>query len=96
MKRESFGEPYGDDTWNYKIYDYNAKTVGDFVQEVLSQYTDEFGSCVIWGHFEYGFLKYRFGKIVNPFTDENVNSLEINYVSANGGWSEMTYYIHAK
>lgn len=86
--------PFGDCTSNYEVVFHKPYTVREFVSEVLENVHE-------WGDFrivEKGYpfgsevSEYRYGKILTKFSDETL-SRTIKSVKANGGWSNMTYYI---
>lgn len=89
----------GDETTPYKVTDYQAKTVVEFVSEVLEEEPKE------WGYFEVkhetrGFLfspriEYRYGKLLNEIP-EAWQHQEIEKIESCGGWSRMDYYITTK
>lgn len=94
MEREIVGWPYYDTTCTYDVYAYDAETVGDFVQEVLSQYKNEVGSFAIRNTFEHDSLEYGRGEITKHFKYDKTNNLEIDYVECNGSYGVMCYSIY--
>lgn len=99
MKLTAIGRTMGDETTPYKVTDYQAKTVVEFVNEVLKEEPKE------WGYFEVkhetrGFLfspriEYRYGKLLNEIPDDWQHK-EIEKIESCGGWSRMDYYITPK
>lgn len=88
MKRTQITITRGDETAIYAVTGYNAKTVGEFVNEVLSEYPKE------WGSFEVNnlLLNYRYGLIIDDIP-LNVKDMRIKKIEAEGGWSRMDYTI---
>ncbi|MBR3856416.1 MAG: hypothetical protein IKM68_00350 [Bacteroidaceae bacterium] len=99
MKLTAIGRTMGDETTPYKVTEYQAKTVAEFVNEVLKEEPKE------WGYFEVkhetrGFLfcpriEYSYGKLLNEIP-EAWQHQEIEKIEACGGWSRMDYYITTK
>lgn len=95
------GPTRGDETAPYNVTDYQAKTVVEFIHEMLEQNPNE------WGYIEVkdepagnGFhwntrIEYRYGKLLNEISD-TWQSREIDKVDASGGWSRMDYFITTK
>lgn len=91
----------GDDTAPFDVSDYQAKTIVEFVSEVLEQNPKE------WGYIEVkdepagdGFhwntrIEYRYGQLLNEIPD-TWQYREIGSVTAAGGWSSMDYIITPK
>ena len=78
-----------DETAPFDIMDYKAKTVGEFIDEVLKERPNE------WGYFDvYGFgrCEYRSGKLLSELSDDKLR-YRIKSVKAAGGWSRMDYRI---
>ena len=83
--------PHGDETFDYIVTHSTAKTVGEFVQEVLRERADEWGEFIFGGN--YSGYKYRHGVLLNPLPDEVTNK-KIVSIKSNGGWSVMDYTIY--
>lgn len=95
------GPTGGDETAPYSVTDYQAKTVVEFIHEMLEQNPKE------WGYIEVkdepagdGFrwstrIEYRYGKLLNEIPDA-WQYREIDKVDAAGGWSYMDYFITTK
>lgn len=91
----------GDETAPYDVSDYQAKTIVEFIHEVLAQRPNE------WGYIEVkdepageGFhwrtrIEYRYGELLNDIPDA-WQYREIGNVKAVGGWSKMDYLITPK
>lgn len=98
MRFVKFGDTLGDETSTYKVVEYNAKTVVEFINEVLEENPHE------WGYFERqfdnfpyqsGHLEYSEGELLNEVPDEwQYKSIES--IMAVGGWSRMDYLIRFK
>ena len=96
MKFTAIGRTRGDETTPYAVTEYKAKTVGEFINEVLTERPRE------WGYFAVktkgmGFLgspriEYRYGKMLDEMPAEWQN-LEIRKIESCGGWSAMDYLI---
>ena len=85
-----------DETAPYSVTEFKAKTVGEFINEVLDSHKGD------WGYFHVSHpnlrgykCEYRYGKIVSPIS-ENANKYEIESVESSGGWSRMDYFIKVK
>lgn len=82
---------FGDCTAGYRVDLDKEYTVSEFINEVLREKTNE------WGSFEIKrfMLKaeYRHGEIIESDFDENILSAKILSVAATGGWSRMDYII---
>ena len=96
MKFTATGKTGGDETRPYKVTDYKAKTVVEFINEVLTEHPGE------WGHFmvnskDRGVLgshniEYSNGELKSEIPDE-WQYVEIESIYAHGGWSLMVYMI---
>ena len=101
MRFTKIGPTGGDETAPYTVTDYRAKTIVEFVNEVLEQNPKE------WGYIEVkdepagdGFhwntrIEYRYGQLLNEIPD-TWQYREIGSVTAAGGWSRMDYLITPK
>lgn len=92
MKFTAIGEPHGDCTQSYTVTEYKAKTVEEFVTEVLEQYPKE-----------RGFIETTFGGRVEYENGRAISDmpllwqyLGIKEVKANGGWRLTDYEITPK
>ena len=74
-----------------------SKTVGEFIQDVLSDKPHEWGYISVGGHFyqqrKKGCCEYRYGRLLSEMPEELLG-VEIKEVLANGGWSRMDYTIN--
>lgn len=87
---ESTGGPYGDAMSTYDVTS-EARTIRDFVLEVLTNRKNEWGCFCIDRMYE-----YRYGNLLNNIPDIVLNQ-EIDYpIKANGGWTSMDYRISTK
>ncbi len=88
----------GDETASYAVSNYKAKTVREFVDEVL-QNTGEWGYIKIalnevsW--LNYPACEYRWGKLLSTLPVQYLDKEIIN-VKGDGGWSRMDYYVYIK
>ena len=97
MKFTATGNTAGDGITPYKVTDYEATTVGEFINEVLENYPND------WGDFNVGdgrFLlnphcEYRDGILLDEFQKTTLKK-KIESVKAAGGWSRMDYAIKVK
>ena len=78
-----------DETAPYDIVDYEAKTVEEFVPEMLNQCKHSWGEINIMG---FGRVEYADGALLKKFPDEWKN-LKITKVQGAGGWGCMDYHI---
>ena len=101
MKFTAIGRMSGDGTTPFVVTGYRAKTIVEFVNEVLENKQE-------WGYIEvehekvanpklFSFLychriEYRYGKLIKDIPSEWQNR-EIAKIQACGGWSRMDYYI---
>lgn len=88
----------GDETAPFVVLDYQAKTVAEFVNEVLKNNGD-FGritvkqeKCDYWGDT---YVNYAIGELVSGIP-ASWHELEIKRICASGGWGNMDYYIYTK
>ena len=96
MELEFIGATGYEDEVKYLVMDVKAKTVGEFVQEVLSERKDE------WGDIEGGdplfsekLCSYCKGELVEE-PDKDYIDLEIEDVFAHGGYTKVDYLITYK
>lgn len=92
MKLTQISSTRGDCTATYSITDYKATTVGEFINEVLTERPSE------WGYIEdnnhHRIVEYKYGKVVaSNVTAENLLDKQIIKIIGNGGWSLMDYII---
>ena len=90
----------GDETAPFDVSEYQAKTIVEFINEVMKHSNE-------WGYIEVkdepagdGFhwctrIEYRYGELLNEIPDA-WQYREIGNVKAAGGWSRMDYYITPK
>ena len=88
----------GDETAPYDVSDYQAKTIVEFIHEVLAQSPNE------WGYIEVKDgpaceefhwrtrIEYRYGELLNDIPEAWLYR-KIVSVTAAGGWSRMDYLI---
>lgn len=96
MKFTSIGQTSGDETTPYFVEDYKATTIGEFINEVLNEFPDE------WGYFSFNgsFVanpnrcEYRYGKLITNFPNADILNEPIYYITSRGGWSRMDYEIY--
>lgn len=93
-------ETGGDCTCSYKVELDREYTVGDFIKEVLSERSKEWGSIGIYNDSSYrgrvlGDPKcdYKYGELVTKALDESYLKQKVVEVKAHGGWSLMNYMI---
>ena len=91
MKLTAIGRTLGYETTPYSVTDYKAKTVVEFVNEVLERTRE-------WGYInvnELGSIEYRKGELLNPIPDTWQYKM-IDKIESVGGWTRMDYYITTK
>ena len=97
MRFQQVGRTAGDETTPYKVTDFKSRTVGEFIQEVLTENPSEWGYISVGGHFyqprQKGSCEYRYGRLLSDMSDELLG-IEIREVLASGGWSRMDYTIN--
>ncbi len=97
MKFTQLAFESGDCTAPYFVTDYKAKTVGEFIQEVLKERSNEWGYISVGRHFYQsniiGVCEYRYGKLLTEMP-QDVLDIEIKTIDASGGWSRMDYTIN--
>lgn len=90
----------GDATAWYDVTNWKSRTVGEFIQEVLSEYPKDWGRIDI-GHWNStgenfkGECEYVRGKIREEMPKDALD-IEIKSIVANGGWGMMDYVINWK
>lgn len=89
MKFYSTGSTRGDCTAPYEVSDYKAKTVGEFIEEVLKEKADEWGYISVDG---LQICEYKHGALLAKPKEMYLNR-EITKISADGGWTRMDYSI---
>lgn len=94
------GKISGDETRPYIVKDYNAKTVGEFVKEVLLKCPNEWGTITAKSNLRHlrwcnNECEYKYGELLSEMDSVYLVS-EIVSVTASGGWSRMDYYILTK
>lgn len=96
MKFTAIGRTIGDETTPFAVSDYRAKTIVEFINEVLED-ESEWGYIEVKDGLDGGFhwctrIEYRYGELLNEIPDA-WQYREINEVTACGGWSRMDYFI---
>lgn len=88
METEQITKTFSDDTALYRITDYKATTVGEFVDEVLKERPRD------WGYIDTpnARCEYRDRKLLTTLPEE-VLTRKIKRVEGYGGWSRMDYKI---
>lgn len=93
------GGPFGDCCCNYNALLNHEYTVREFVEEVLKEKPDEWGSFVVTTDLKHiyngsrGRCEYNKGNITKGFERAEIAEMKIKEVKANGGWSLMQYFI---
>lgn len=87
------GRTGSDETAPFSVMDYKAKTIVEFINEVLKERPHE------WGFFQAktigGRVEYRDGELLDKIPD-SWQYVEPESVEASGGWSRMDYLIKPK
>lgn len=95
------GGPYGDSCSSYDIIFDREYTVKEFIEEVLKEKPGEWGEFTIEKDLKHTYTssldncEYKYGKITKGFKKTESESMRIEEVKANGGWSLMNYFIKA-
>lgn len=88
MIREQISQTRGDCTASYSIDGYKATTIGEFVNEVLTEFKGE------WGCFtdeKYNKIsEYRKGHLLKEIPEE-IAKKRISKIYGDGGWTRMDY-----
>ena len=94
-----------DCTAPYDVVDYQAKTVVEFINEMLQQCKREWGSIRVWvkglpiigkDHpLSQTHIKYKNGELLGEIPEE-WQYKEVVKVIAAGGWGNMDYRIYVK
>ena len=96
MKFTAIGRTMGDETTPYAVSEYKSKTVGEFINEVLTERPYEWGAFAVkepgMGFLGSPRIKYRYGKLLDEIPAEWQN-LVIKHIEACGGWTAMDYLI---
>lgn len=92
MKLEQISQTRGDCTATYSVTDYTSTTVGEFINEVLTERPSEWGD--IQDNHHHQIAEYKYGKIASiNVTAEPLMNKRIIKIVGNGGWSCMDYII---
>lgn len=100
MKLTAIGRTMSDETTPYAVSEYRAKTVVEFINEVLEESPKEWGYISVKGEPEGEFywwtrIEYRYSELLNEIPDA-WQYMEIGKIESCGGWSRMDYYITPK
>lgn len=82
---------YGDCTSSYGINLDKEYTVGEFIDTIFKERSDEWGSIDIVNHYARSYNKGKFS--YNGFEEDMLNK-KIKKVTAHGGWTYMEYNIY--
>ena len=95
MKVEGFGPIAGDETQRHHVSGWTAKTVGELVDEIVSERINEWGSISVkhCGEWTNNRIEYKYGEVVSGSLMKKVRDLAIAKVTASGGWGSMDYFI---
>lgn len=97
MKFTQIGKTMSDETTPYQVAGQKARTVREFINEVLEEKPNEWGYISVGKHFyqsgAIGVCEYRYGKLVTEMPTHALD-VEIKEISAFGGWSRMDYTIN--
>ena len=96
MKFTAIGRTMSDETTPFAVSDYNAKTIVEFINEVLENKSE-------WGYIEVKdepagefhlctHIEYRHGELLDEIPDAWQYRI-IKEITACGGWSRMDYRI---
>lgn len=99
MKFRQLHSEGGDCTAPYEVTDFKAKTVGEFVNEVVASRQKEWGTISVKHDGMFcgpKICEYRYGKVLGKI-DDVFRDREIEpTVFASGGWSNMDYKLKLK
>lgn len=96
MRFTKIGVERGDCTYAYKVDGYSARTVREFIDEVLHERPQEFGYIAVGGMFiSHPCCEYRYGKLLSTLSDDLLDK-RIVRVDADGGWSNMDYALYVE
>ena len=86
-----------DCTAPYDVVDYQAKTVVEFINEMLQQCKSEWGDIDVWVDTRPlpGRVDYKRGELLGEIPDD-WQYKEVVKVIAAGGWGNMDYRIYVK
>ena len=95
MKVQATGRIGGDESQRYIVSEWQASTVAELVDEIIREHPHEWGSINVksCGHWVLNEIEYKNGSVVSGSLDKRVRDLRIRKVQANGGWSNMDYWI---
>lgn len=92
MKLTQISQTRGDCTATYSVTDYTSTTVGEFINEVLTERPSELGD--IQDNHHHQIAEYKYGKIASTnVTAERLMGKRIIKIIGDGGWSRMDYLI---
>ena len=94
MRFTVIGNTAGDCTTPYLVTEYEARTVREFINEVLESRPNEWGEIsVVDGQcINNPSYEYKHGRLMGEF-QKSILKREIDEVKASGGWSRMDYII---
>ena len=98
MRRIQTAPTGGDETAPYDVVDYKAKTVKEFIDEMLKDEPREMGDITVNhpGLFVRGSsCAYQHGKLLSKLNPDLLD-LEIKEVKCAGGWGMFDYIIWTK
>lgn len=92
--------PFGDETSYYNVKT-DAKYVVQFIEQVLKERGNEWGEILLAkeGSHDHDICvcEYRYGKITRRAAEyDSYGVAKIKSISANGGWSAMSYEIQVE
>jgi hypothetical protein len=73
----------------------DAKTVREFIHQILTEFDDEWGCIGVASQYIFGEprCEYRYGQIVGGALPDMVLDASLKSVLAFGGWSNMDYVL---
>lgn len=97
MKFTVIGNTAGDSATHYMVSDYEARNVGDLINEILECHPNELGNIYVDDglHLNSACCEYKHGHLLGEF-QKFVLKKEIDVVKATVGWSNMDYEIIVK
>lgn len=95
-------EPNGDSTWNYRIELDEDYSVNEFIEHILREKPQEWGSFYVVDRLDGKSMnildesEYKKGEMVSGFREDKNNKKRIDGIISHGGWGMMDYYIKEK
>ena len=82
-----------DETASYSVDMDKEYTLSEFINEMVSKYSNEFGDIGLSSHFHS--IEYHKGKIISEIPTK-YKDMKVVSAYANGGWGRMDYQLTLK